>query len=358
MNVLHLIPSLGSGGAERMLLRIINSDLKNNHIIVIIKSMDNNSVFYKIDRKNVKFYSLDYESIKDTYVSVKLYLKYLDEHSPKVIQTWMYHANIMGGFLAYIKGHRNIFWNIRSAEFSFSMKKRTMIFMMFGALLSYFVPKKIISCSNRAISVHQKLLYKKNIFSYIPNGIQENYLLNCKVLHNKTPVIGFVARLDTQKNHYRFLKSLEYLNMPIELVLIGRGVNTLDLSEFCIEQHNISMHGEVENVFEFYDSFDFLVLPSIYGEAFPNVLIESMSRGVVCIASDVGDSWSIISSSGYRISNPRSAKSIVDALEYAVSGFYEHREDYLNRSERAISIVRQKYSLSGVISKYNQVWTS
>ena len=358
MNIIHLIPSLGSGGAERMLLRIAHNDLKNKHIVIIIKNIDKKSIFYKIDQNNIKLYSLDYTTLKNAYSAIKLYLNYLDTHSPDVIQTWMYHSNIMGGVLAYIKGYKNIVWNIRSAEISYrSMKKKTILLVLFEAFLSYFIPKKIISCSKRAIKVHKNIFYCKDKFAYIPNGIQDHYILDKKVNTNKKPVVGFVARLDSQKNHVNFLKSLEYIDYPISFILLGRGVEAINLSKYDFGKNiSVTLLGEVADVFSLYDSFDFLILPSIYGEAFPNVLMESMSRGVVCISSDVGDSFSIMSLTGYKIVDPCIPMSIANAINSAVEDFESNHSSYQHKSNSSISRIKSNYRLTDVIEEYNRIW--
>jgi glycosyltransferase involved in cell wall biosynthesis len=357
---MHLIPSLGSGGAERMLLRIAQNDLKNKHIVIIIRKIDKNSVFYKIDQSKIRLYSLEYSTFKNIYSTIKLYLNYLDIHSPDVVQTWMYHSNIMGGVLAYIKGYKNIVWNIRSAEISYrSMKKKTILLVFFEALLSYFIPKKIVSCSNRAIEVHKNIFYCKKKFVYIPNGIQDHYILESKVTTNKKPVIGMVARLDSQKNHTNFLKSLGHIKHPIRFVLLGRGVDGIDLSNYDIGKNiSVTLMGEVPDIFSLYDSFDFLILPSVYGEAFPNVLMEAMSRGVVCISSDVGDSLSILSSAGYMIEDPYSPLSIARAINRAVEDFELDHSAYRHKSNSSILRIRSNYKLMNIITKYNRTWAS
>jgi glycosyltransferase involved in cell wall biosynthesis len=355
--VMHIIPSLGSGGAERMLLRIANNDTKYNHIVIIILKIDRESIFYNINSDTVTLLSLGFSGITNLLYSTRKYLYYLDKYSPDIIQTWMYHANLFGGVLAYIKGYRNIFWNIRSAEVSVKkMKLRTLMFVMLGGLFSHFIPRSIISCSKRAIGVHKKLFYSQSRFIYIPNGIDNSFVLEKKSTINKKPVIGFVARLDAQKNHENFLKSLKHINLPVKFFLIGHNVKAINLSEYNVDKINVNLLDETSDIFSYYDSFDFLILPSIYGEAFPNVLIEALSRGVVCISSDVGDSLSIISSSGYIISDPSSPVSIANAINSAVNDFKHDHSIYLSKSKEAISLVKSKYRLKEIVSKYHNVW--
>ena len=341
-----------------MLLRLAECDTSNEHIIIILKPIDRSTLFYDISQKNIKLYSLNYTGIKSAHSVIKLYFKYLQLHTPDVIQTWMYHSNVFGGVLAYIKGHRNIVWNIRSAEISYrSMKKKTIFLVFVEALLSYFIPKKIISCSKRAIEVHKRVLYCKSKFIFIPNGIQDHYILDKKINMNKKPVIGFVARLDTQKNHDNFLKSIQYIKRPVKFVLLGRGVDNINLSEYRISDDiNVTLSGEVTDVFSFYDTFDFLILPSVYGEAFPNVLLESMSRGIVCIASDVGDSYPIMSTAGYRIKDPYNPESIASAINSALDDFIYNHSNYLLKSNSSINRIKSNYRLTEVVKMYNVAW--
>ena len=165
--------------------------------------------------------------------------------------------------------------------------------------------------------------------------------------------------IDSQKNHINFLKSLSYIKHPIHFILLGRGVDGINLSKYDIKKNiSITLMGEINNIFPIYDTFDFLLLPSIYGEAFPNVLMEAMSRGVVCISSDVGDSLSIISSTGYVIKDPYDPLSIAESIKCAVEDFDLNHAAYRLKSGSSILQIRSNFKLSNIIAKYNHTWMS
>ena len=80
----------------------------------------------------------------------------------------MYHADFFGGVAAKIAGVKNIFWNIRNSNLDKKTKFSTKLVLKINALLSRFVPRKIISCSENAIKIHITEGYKNN-FIFIGN---------------------------------------------------------------------------------------------------------------------------------------------------------------------------------------------
>ena len=137
--ILHIITSLGDGGAEGVLYRLISETNKIVHHEVIVLSKDNK---YEglLRSKKVKIFNINLKNKIEIKKLIKLYK--LIRRKKYLIQTWLYHADFLGGLFAYFSGNKNIYWNIRTSEISKSTRLRTLIIIMFNSLLSWFVPKK------------------------------------------------------------------------------------------------------------------------------------------------------------------------------------------------------------------------
>lgn len=103
-------------------------------------------------------------------------------------------------------------------------------------------------------------------------------------------IVGHVGRFSEMKNQ-RFILDLAELsksNTNIKYVLIGDGEKFEDLNKLARKKKlsNVIFTGRVDNVNEYMKTFDYFILPSIYGEGLPVVLIEAQITGCYCIAAD------------------------------------------------------------------------
>ena len=75
------------------------------------------------------------------------------------------------------------------------------------------------------------------------------------------------------------------------------------------------MKKDIEN---YYSVADFIILPSLFGEGFSNVLVEGMLCKLFPISSDVGDNKLIVGKTGI-IFSPDNIKFIINTLEKVAS---------------------------------------
>ena len=102
MRVLHIITGLGRGGAETLLYQFCKYDREYEHIVVSLSGSQDYEE--KLKQKNVQVYALNFSNSNTNFLGlIKLY-NLIKKTQPDVIQTWMIHADIIGGILARLAG--------------------------------------------------------------------------------------------------------------------------------------------------------------------------------------------------------------------------------------------------------------
>lgn len=119
-------------------------------------------------------------------------------------------------------------------------------------------------------------------------------------------VIGIVARLDPMKDHETFLRAAAgYLqNQPdVRFVCVGEGAaayreHLRDLAKALGIESRVIWAGTRTDITDIYNAFDIATSSSAFGEGFSNAIGEAMACGIPVVATDVGDSRTIIGAFG------------------------------------------------------------
>ena len=165
MKILHFIPSLSKGGAEGFLFRLLkqfeNVSEADSKIYVLTLLKDN---YYEnfLDNKKIIFVKLNFSNKYQLFFNIVKIFNIINSIKPDVIQTWMYNSDFVGSISSVLALKTNLVWGIRHTNLIPAFeKKRTLIISRILAYLSYFIAKKIIVCSSRAMQEHIKLGYNK-----------------------------------------------------------------------------------------------------------------------------------------------------------------------------------------------------
>lgn len=110
---LHIITGLNLGGAEKALYRLMTSSNSKDDLVVSLTSKG--SIGQELEEKGFKVFALGLRAYNFPIVLYRLY-RLIKLHQPDIIQTWLYHADLLGGFAAKLAGVKHIIWGIRTTE--------------------------------------------------------------------------------------------------------------------------------------------------------------------------------------------------------------------------------------------------
>ena len=256
----------------------------------------------------------------------------LARERPRLVQTWMYHADLIGGLAAAMAGGPPVAWNIRQAVISRRLHKAgTLWTAKICARLSRRLPDRIVCCSEAARAVHIAMGYDAGRMTVIPNGFDLDAfrpdpgagrsLRRELGVSESAPLIGLAARLHPQKDHANFLDAAGRLGKArpdVHFVLCGDGV-TEDAAELVAWVDEAGLRGRCHllgrrsDMPTFQAALDIATCSSIT-EGFPNVVGEAMASGVPCAVTDVGDSAFLVGETG-RVVPARDPAALAGAWE-------------------------------------------
>ncbi len=368
MAVLHVITGLNDGGAEAVLYRLCSMDKQGRHIVVSM--MDEGKYGPLLTAAGVELHCLYAERGRISYKSIQKLWRIMRETRPTIVQTWMYHANLIGGLIAFFAGSKRIIWGIRHVHLTREDSKfSTRIIDRASAALSHWIPDGIIANSSKASAAHIERGYARK-FTLIYNGCDTTaFYPKASVgprlreelgLRPDIPVIGCVARWTPEKDHATFLRSVAIVNRERQLQVVLAGTGCVKGNEALdqIIRHTgtedfVTLAGPRHDIPDFMNMLDLHVLSSC-NEACPNVLMEAMAVGTPSVSTDVGDAAHILGNTGWIVDpgdHHAMARRILDALvERDMPNIWRRRE------ENARSRIVEHFSIDKMIGDYRSVW--
>lgn len=367
VKVVFIITNLATGGAEVMLHNLLSKLDRSRFQPAVVSLMGKDAVGPRIEALGVPVHALGMSpAAPNPWLLVRL-TRLLRQLAPDLVDTWMYHADLLGGVAARLAGCRRVTWGLHHTNLSKEGNKRSTLWVVKAcALLSGVVPAGILSCSVRAKEVHKEIGYPAEKIHVIPNGYDLERFVPDRTtrasvrnelgLAPATPLVGLVARFDPQKNHLGFVQAAAMVaeQLPeVHFVLAGSRVdsdNTALRAE--IMKHGMQGHmhllGRRDDVPRLMAALDILVSSSSFGEAFPIVLGEAMACCVPCVTTDVGDSAEIVGDTG-RVVAPGDMAGLAREL---VAVLRLPEAERIALGERARARVAANYEIGHVTRLY------
>lgn len=371
MNILHIITGLNDGGAEAVLFRLCSHDQENQH--TVISMMDEGKYGPLLPDAGVEVHYLRMPRGLVTVAGLFRLWVLLRRLRPEVVQTWMYHADLLGGLVARLAGCSRVVWGIHHSNLGPGLSKGSTIMVAKAcARFSRWIPAQIVVCAEQAARVHADLGYVADKMVVIANGYDVAHFQADPSLGQRlraewgfsgpVPLIGMVARFDPQKDHANLLMALGSLKKrggEFRCALIGTGVDEANrhLIKLVAEQgvaDNVRLLGRRDDIPAVMNALDLHVLSSA-GEAFPNVLAEAMACGTPCVTTDVGDSSLIVGETGWVV-QPGNSIALADAIDKAITQ-WQDQSSWQRRERSCRERIKAKFSLATMVAAYRDVWS-
>lgn len=370
MKIIHIIPNLKKGGAERLVLDICNEiKTSTKHKIALITFTDVNEYDNLI--KNINWYIITAKYtpsiLRKPYINLEKLQQFINKFEPDIIHSHLWESEILltkiniGNAVRFTHFHDNMI----------QLKK-----------LNFIPSKTEITNYYEKIITKKQFRYNRHYFICISNDtfIYAKHVLN-KKLHNKiytlNNAINFksfniernniskkirilnIGSFVTKKNQKLAIDILDLLKKEhenVELIFLGDGPTKKSLEQYVKELNlskYISFKGNVSNVTHFLKNSNIYLHTANY-EPFGLVILEAMAAGLPVISLDGKGNRDIITNeiNGYILSDP-SPSNFVNKIQKILSNKKQYDKFSENGKETA-----KKHDIKSYINKLLSLYSN
>lgn len=365
--VLHIIQSLGNGGWENALLRLLPllADEFENHIITL---RELGELAPKFSEKNISVTTVHWKGFFDIAGYERLFME-VRQFAPNVIITYLFHADAIGRLLLQKKVSAPIipflgttynhskYWPARIFE-KITKKYARQYLANSPAVENFYVnkievPKEKITTISTGVDVE--------FFNSIqPNSkLRETFGLNPDDF-----VIICVGNLHSNKGHRYLLEAFESLYSPnnetipaintlnLKLLLVGDGTERKNLEqqiESYQSKENIHFLGRRTDVPQLLKISDCFVLPTLF-EGMSNAVMEAMAAGLPVITTDISENRELVENGKTGMLVPtKNTKEITTSVQILISN-PEKRRFYGNAAK---NFIQEHYSIRLSVDRFS-----
>lgn len=365
--VTHLIIGLAKGGAETMLYQVLKyrSDPDLDYRVISLGA----SHYYEEPIRQLGYEVLELNLRRHpvrTFWQLCRALRGTD-----TLCCWMYHANFLGYLAARLAGVKRVIWCIRHSDLDPSRNKaRSLKLIRFCARWSGKVAA--ISYNGEVSrSVHEAIGYDPShgmvldngcdLTEYAPDAEARQVLVRELGIPQGAKIVLSVTKDSPFKDVPTFLRAFAALRKTERsavAVLCGLGITPDQerLAALCRELslqvgQDVYLLGLRHDVPKLMAGCDLYVLHSA-GEAFPNVLIQAMACGCLCVSTDVGDAGRILGKPEWIVP-PGDPTALAEKMACALALPRETAERV--KQENRIH-VKENFDIRKIVSSYEQLY--
>jgi len=369
VRIIHVINGLSQGGAEGMLERLMLGLDRCVFDQGVVSLTDRGLFGNTIEAAGIPLTCLEMRGFLSIPRTLFRLRRVIASHRPDIVQTWLYHADLLGLLAARWAGDAAVSWNIRCAHLpprdaALSTRWLLLLLTRLSAL-----PEVVLFNSTSGQRSHRSIGYRTRAEATIPNGFnlrtwrpdvirRERFRAEVSV-SDGTFLVGMVARYHPIKDHRCFLAAAARIlscRTDIRFALAGPEINwsntalVTDIERFGLRD-NVILLGARSDMSCVMAGLDCLVLTSI-SEGFPNVIGEAMASGVPCVSTDVGDARLIIADTGTVVA-VGAVEGIADGVLKLMTNTPEER---VKLAARCRARIAENFGLDYVVARYADLY--
>ncbi|GEN76151.1 glycosyltransferase [Chryseobacterium hagamense] len=222
--------------------------------------------------------------------------------------------------------------------------------------------EKIICITDEVKNIYLDYLEEfSRKFITINNGVDINQINKNKAYrksdfgyHEEDQLLIMVARFNIQKDQDTVIKSLVGLPVDYKLLLVGDGERRMELEKLVIAlnlSERVNFLGIRSDVYSLYKMCDFAVLSS-HWEGFGLVAVEAMACGIPIIASKVDGLAQIVKNAGILFE-----KGNTTELSQIILSFKNNEEKYQMVVQRCLQRSKH-YDITTMVNLHVEVYKS
>ena len=293
----------------------------------------------------------------------------LRREQPTILQSWLYHADLMAIVASRLSGTPVVAWNVRNSDMGAAYYRGLRGLVVRALATTSGLVDAIVVNSEAGRRLHESLGYHPRRWELIPNGFDverfrpdDGARSRFRAELGLAPdviIVGLVARADPIKGHDDFIVAAAHLleaEPTVRYVMVGHGVDENNralvsrLAAINLREHT-HLLGERSDMPAVTAAFDVAVSASL-GEGFPNVVGEAMACGVPCVVTDAGDCAQIVGDTG-KVVPSNSPESMAQAMNELVAVGEKGRRAL---GAKARLRVEEKFSLPDVVDRYEALY--
>jgi len=367
IRIVHVISDLDTGGAEMMLAKLVGAMGRDRFSNTVISLTDRGQLGEQIESSGVAVHTLGMKRGRPDILALPRLIRLLKTLKPTIVQSWLYHADLLSALAVKFSGSPILVWNVRCSDMDLThYPPLTRLVQRVLAQWSA-TPAAVIVNSEAGKQQHERLGYHPRRWDIIPNGFDtERFRPDAglrlslrKEWHvpENAVVVALVARVDPMKDHATFLNAAQQVanaRHHVYFLLVGKDTQTMAPAVAAKGlTDRLRVLGYRSDIECLLPGVDVLCLSSAFGEGFPNVLGEAMACGVPCVSTDVGDARSIISDTGLvvPVRDPAAlAHAIIDMIDRGPAA-----REHLGRAARAR--IEAECSLPRIVDRYTALYS-